>query len=336
MVVAVDEKSHTLNNVTKNVTGAEKVTAVDESWKIVPPKFFNDSHGGHRMLDRMLVAALAAAALKFGNPKAIIKKVINEMKLFPNHYQPVYNWQKNPMNKFVAIATLITGWYFLIKTYVVERAISKNNPVDNAHKKYKAHKNSWAVALHGSGSALEITIGCLACMYPKKAILTKIASSLAINNVLTGFVLTPGVFGIKHLTVPGFYLFGYLRAVEILRTLVYDYRNYPQAWILLQVGTVVRLLGYFVLPFSSIDGVRGDLFTEPSLYSFNILLSGYLTAAFVYPAKHLLSSLLLYVYWMSKQPPRISNRRQLRHGNMVEDKHSEAAVATVDHAAPAA
>merc|ERR1712100_425757 len=106
-------------------------------------------------------------------------------------------------------------------------------------------------------------IGCLACCFPKKVIFTKIASALAINNIISGFVLTPGVFGIKHLTVPGFYLFGVLRALEILRTLAYDYRNYPQAWIMLQVGTVVRLLGFFVLPFSSVDGVRGDLFTEP-------------------------------------------------------------------------
>merc|ERR1719201_2008509 len=121
----------------------------------------------------------------------------------------------------------------------------------------------------------------------------------------------PGVFGIKHLTVPGFYLFGYLRAVEILRTLVYDYRNYPQAWILLQVGTVVRLLGYFILPFSSIDGKRGDLFTEPTNYSFNILLSGYLTAAFVYPPKWLLASLLCYASWNRHQPPKISMRRRL-------------------------
>merc|ERR1719460_1254751 len=171
----------------------------------------------------------------------------------------------------------------------------------------------WAVALHGGGSALEMSIGALACCYPKKTIFTKIAAMLAINNVLTGLVLTPGVFGIKHLTVPGFYLFGFLRALEILRTLVYDYRNYPQAWILLQVGTVVRLLGYWVLPFSSIDGVRGDLFTEPTMYSFNILLSGYLTAMFVYPPKWVLSSLLLYVHWYNKQPPRISMRRRLCH-----------------------
>merc|ERR1719399_1696680 len=150
-------------------------------------------------------------------------------------------------------------------------------------------------------------------MFPKKTILTKMSAALAINNIISGFILTPGVFGIKHLTVPGFYLFGVLRAVEILRTLIHDYTNYPQAWILLQVGTVVRLLGFFVLPFSSVDGVRGDLFTEPTIYSFNILLSGYLTAMFVYPPKWVLSSPLLYVHWYNKQPPRISMKRRPLH-----------------------
>lgn len=206
---------------------------------------------------------------------------------------------------------------------MVEKRISKDNAIDQAHKKYKAHKNLWAVALHGGGSALEITIGGLACILPEKVILTKIASALAINNVLTGFVLTPGVFGIKHLTVPGFALFGVLRAFEILRTLAVDYRNYPQAWVLLQVGTVVRLLGYFVLPFSSIDGKRGDLFTEPTNYSFNILLSGYLTAAFVYPPKYLLGSLLAYAAWYHKQPPKISLRRRLTYGSETEGQRQE-------------
>lgn len=227
------------------------------------------------------------------------------------------------MNKFVGVTTLLTGWYFLIKTYVVEKRISKQNAVDQAHKKYKAHGNMWAVAAHGMGSALEMTIGCFACIYPEKTMLTKISSGLAINNILSGFVLTPGVFGIKHLTVPGFYLFGVLRAFEIIRTLVYDYRNYPQAWVLLQVGTVVRLLGYFVLPFSSTDGIRGDLFTEPSIYSFNILLSGYLTTAFVYPPKYLLGSLLCYVYWYNKQPPKISLRRRLKYEGEIDSRGQE-------------
>jgi hypothetical protein len=267
----------------------------------------------------LFAICLVITGLKVGDPKWFFSNIIAFFKKVPNHYTPVFDWHKDPMNKFVAVTTLLTGWYFLIKTYVVEKRISKRNPVDEAHKKYKAHKNLWAVALHGSGSALEITIGCFACMYPKKTMLTKISSALAINNILTGFVLTPGVFGIKHLTVPGFYLFGVLRAHEIIRTLCYDYRNYPQAWILLQVGTVVRLLGYFVLPFSSTDGIRGDLFTEPFNYSFNILLSGYLTAAFVYPPKYLLASLLCYVHWYNKQPPKISlQRRRIKYEGEIE------------------
>jgi len=272
----------------------------------------------HKMLDRTFVVSLILAALKSGNLKSFLRKVLDGLKMFPNHYTPQFNWQKNPMNKFVATSVWLTGVYFLIKTYVVERGV-----VDQAHKKYKAHKNLWAVALHGGGSALEISIGCLACCYPKKTIFTKIAAMLAINNVLTGLVLTPGVFGIKHLTVPGFYLFGFLRALEILRTLVYDYRNYPQAWILLQVGTVVRLLGYFVLPYSSTDGKVGDLFTEPTIYSFNILLSGYLTAAFVYPPKWVLSSLLFYAYWYKKQPPKISVQRRLRYDEADESYRNQ-------------
>jgi len=282
----------------------QKVTAVVPKFQLT-----------HKIWDRALAAALTAVAFKFGDPKAVLKQVIqfvvNLLKGVKNNYDwqkhhAVYDWKKTPMSKYVAVTTLVAGWYFLVKAYVIEKKVVKQ-----AHKKYKAHNNTLAVALHGTGSALEITMGCAACCYPERAILTQISSALAINNILTGFVLTPGVFGIKHLTVPGFYLFGVLRLLEILRTLVYDYRNYPQAWILLQVGTVVRLLGFWVLPYSSTDGRRGDLFTEPSIYSFNILLSGYLTAAFVYPPKWLLVSLLCYIHHYNKQPPKISTKRRL-------------------------
>jgi hypothetical protein len=265
----------------------------------------------HTKLDTIFAVMLAIIAAKLSDPKAFLKSFFNAFRHF-DLYTPQFDWKKKPMSKSVGVATLVTAWYFLIRVYVVEkRVLPKDNAIDQAHKKYKAHKNMWAVVAHGAGSSLELTIGCFACIYPEKTLLTKISSALAINNVLTGFVLTPGVFGIKHLTVPGFALFGCLRSIEIARTLGQDYRNYPQAWILLQVGTIVRLLGYWVLPFSSIDGKRGDLFTEPTMYSFNILLSGYLTAAFVYPPKHVLASLLLYVLWHYKQPPRISMRRRL-------------------------
>jgi hypothetical protein len=80
--------------------------------------------------------------------------------------------------------------------------------------------------------------------------------------------------------------------------------------VVLQVGTVVRLLGYFVLPYSSKDGNRGDLFTEPINYSFNILMSGVLTAAFVYPPFYVLAQNLIYVVAYFAMPPKIAMRRR--------------------------
>ena len=72
-------------------------------------------------------------------------------------------------------------------------------------------------------------------------------------------------------------------------------------------------MGYFVLPYTSVDresttGGRGDLFTEPVVYSFNILLSGYLIAAFVYPPKWLVASLVLYVMAYPIWPPNLYSR----------------------------
>jgi len=138
-------------------------------------------------------------------------------------------------------------------------------------------------------------------------------------NVPTGFYMTTGVFGIKHLTIPGFALFGVLRALEALRVLFLHYKLCQNLWILLHVGTVVRLLGYFVLPYSSVEAQllekknenshRGDLFTEPTIYSFNILLSGYLTAAFVYPPKYLLGTLVLYAAFYDYYPHRVHSAR---------------------------
>lgn len=263
----------------------------------------------HSRLDKGLLAALTLAAFKFGDPIAYAKKVFEAVKLIPMHYEPVFDWSKKPMNKFVAVSVWLISIYFLVKTYIVEKYV-----VDQTHKKYTAHKHTLAVAIHGTGSVLETTLGCLAVCNPANAALSKLCACIALFvNIPTGLILTPGVFGIKHLTVPGFYLMAVVRALEAVRALFYDSRQYPQAWLLLQVGTVVRLLGFFVLPYSSVDGRRGDLFIEPSLYSFNILLSGYLTMAFVYPPKWALMSLGLYAAFQKFYPHRISLRRLPRH-----------------------
>lgn len=269
----------------------------------------------HLYMDSTCFAGLVATTFKFGNPAQTIQNILN---FFKNgfEYAPVFDWKKQPISKQVAVSVWVTGIYFLLKTYILERRV-----VDNAHKKYKAHNNHAVVAAHGIGSTLEMSIGCLACVYPENRIFTKISLALAVSNIITGFKLTPGVFGIKHLTVAGFYKYGVLRTIEVIRTLIHGSHNYTQAWILLQVGTLVRLLGHFVLPYTSTDGQRGDLFTEPSIYSFNILLSGFLTAMFVYPPKLVLASILLYVYWKRMVPPRISIRRRRSRYEGVDESY---------------
>lgn len=110
--------------------------------------------------------------------------------------------------------------------------------------------------------------------------------------------------------MPGFVKFGLLRAMEVTRVFLVDHRLVANLWILLHVGTVVRLLGWFILPYTSVNATRrGDLFTEPIMYSFNILLSGYLTAAFVYPPKFLLGSLIVYAIGQLVYPPRVASAR---------------------------
>jgi len=227
---------------------------------------------------------------------------------FPNHYQPMFDFPATPMRPITAIATYLVTVYFLVKTYYVEKQV-----VQRAHRKFTAHGNSTYVLIHGVGSSIELFVGMCAILLPEWSSLAYLSAALALLvNVPSGFMLTPRVYGIKHLTVPGFGLFGVLRTLEASRVLLIDPKLVPNLWILLQVGTIVRLLGYFVLPFSSVDGARGDLFTEPVNYTLNILLSGYISAGFVYPPVWLLLSLLVYATAYRFWPPQFAARLRPR------------------------
>jgi len=298
----------------------------------------------HTILDASLVACIAAVVGLYGDPCGLAQGLLEFLRAFPDHYKPVFDFVAEPMNPLLAVCLWFVDVYFLLKTYYLEKLT-----VTNAHKKYKAHRTTIAVAIHGLGSAVELTVGLLAVLAhakvaptaagwlgistspeanshlpqslglahlvallsPWKDQLAQATAFLALFvNVPSGLVLNPNVFGVKHLTVPGFLLFGFLRTMEGLRVLMVSHALVTNLWILLKVGTVVRLLGWFVLPYTSVDGGRrGDLFTEPVVYSFNILLSGYLTAAFVYPPKYLLGTLVLYPLWYPWYPPRLSVKR---------------------------
>lgn len=304
----------------------------------------------HLALDTFLLAAVGFTVSQFV-PNGLAG-VDFGLSGFPNHYTPVFDFIKSPMDPSLALVIWMAGIYFLFKAYVLE-----GNAVAEAHKKYRAHGTRLAAIVHGTGSVLELTLGFLAVLSladtkiapgaatARSAMLNNVCRALKpyaktlcqanallclLVNVPSGLILNPGVFGIKHLTVAGFLKFAFLRLIEVARIFYVDYRWMPNLWILLQVGTVVRLLGYFVLPYTSNrrmvrgevkEGRRGDLFTEPTIYSFNILLSGFLTAGFVYPPKYLLGSLGVYALAQYAYPVRMSLRRaMLDEDDEYEDK----------------
>ena len=180
------------------------------------------------------------------------------LEQIPRPLHARFDFVSNPMNPTLAMVMYCFDVYFVLLL------TGRSGWRLRAHKKH-AHKTYWAAAIHGMGSCVELTVGLFAVIRPESVVLAKITTYIALFiNLPTGFMMTPRVFGVKHLTVPGFALQGVLRLVESYRVLMLDHRLVPNLWILLHVGTVVRLLGYYVLPYSSKDGVRGDLFTGAS------------------------------------------------------------------------
>lgn len=101
MVASPDEKSPIPNSVVAAVD--EKVLATKNIVKRTEAD--QKLERQHTILDSTFAALLVVAALKFGNPKTLLRKFIANMKKFPNHYSPVFNWQKQPMKKSVAMGT---------------------------------------------------------------------------------------------------------------------------------------------------------------------------------------------------------------------------------------
>jgi hypothetical protein len=264
----------------------------------------------HRMLDASLALALAWLLKRNGGFARLKAMLSNWLQSPLETYTPVFDFANKPMNPALALGMYATDVYFLAKTYWAEKQV-----VDKAHVKYDVHGTTKYAIAHGIGSVVELTLGLFATLRPENPLLAKLTALLALTvSIPTGLMLNKGVFGIKCLTIPGFFKYAVLRTLESLRVLTLDPKLVPNLWILLHVGTIVRLLGYFVLPYSSKNG-RGDLFTETTMYSFNILLSGYLTAAFVYPPKHLLASLGVYMLGQLLYPPRLSKRMMLVEGD---------------------
>jgi len=264
----------------------------------------------HFQLDTVLVVCSTIAICALEDPVALVKEGLARLAEFPNHYETQYDFVEHPLNGTLAVSLFLLSTFSWVKTYLVERTV-----VSRAHRKMTA--STWSatqpwthtptvVAVHGFFSFVELCLGLGAILYRDNPLWARSAAAVALFiNVPTGALLTPRV-GIRHLIIPVFGLYGVLRALEAFKVLYLDHRLLPNLWILANGGTAVRLVGYYVTPYSSTDGARGDLFTEPVNYTLNILLSGYISAGFVYPPVWLLLSLGIYAIAHHVWPPQVS------------------------------
>ena len=129
-------------------------------------------------------------------------------------------------------------------------------------------------------------------------------------HIPTGLLLSPKVWGLKHITVIGYFIVGFLRAHKAILTLYDPVANLPDLWILLHMATLVRLVAYYISPWSSSDGGRsGDLLTDPLVYTFTVTVAGLVTLGFVYPPAFNLFALVVLAFAHAIWPSNISTKR---------------------------
>ena len=172
---------------------------------------------GHLLVDTAFVGAIGAIVLMF--VPGGFSGVDFGLAGFPDHYQPVFDFITTPMSPALGLAIWLLAMYFLLKSYVLEK-----NVVGEAHKKYRAHGTRITAIIHGTGSALELTLGLCAILSladthtasqgaiapnssllydvcrllrPYQRMMCQACAVLAMVNVATGLILNPGVFGIK-------------------------------------------------------------------------------------------------------------------------------------------
>lgn len=116
------------------------------------------------------------------------------------------------------------------------------------------------------------------------------------------------MWGLQHVTVTGYIIVNLLRLNQALRVfgheivhfnhihsatknatiwmgseLQIDVFSFPDLWVLLHMATLVRLVAYYVSPWTSFNGNRtGDLLTDPVVYTFSVTVAALVTLGFVY------------------------------------------------------
>jgi hypothetical protein len=72
--------------------------------------------------------------------------------------------------------------------------------------------------------------------------------------------------------------------LQALRTLQNPIASLPDLWILLHTASMVRLVSYYITPWTSTNGGwKGDMVTDPLNYTLSVSLATLVTLQFVYP-----------------------------------------------------
>ena len=213
-----------------------------------------------------------------------------------------HDWIASPMSSMVACLLFVADlWSWSL--YFVESDVVKRS-----HLKYKAHQTTRVVAIHSVAGVTETILGLIFILHrnhflpnPNRPDLymgslmdvrnhEKISHGLAMLvcivalgfHIPTNLLLAPKVWGLKNMTVTGYIFVALLRVFHVYEIIFKSYEMVPQLWILLHTATMVRLVGYYVCPFSTTTG-NGDLLTDPFVYTLSTGLATFTTLAFVYP-----------------------------------------------------
>jgi len=215
------------------------------------------------------------------------------------------DWISRSMPLYAILAMFAADLYTWSQYYTERQAVA------HAHKKFAAHGISPAVYVHAAAGVAETLLGLAFLLDPvesRAGYAYAAALVAALLHVPSGFLLTPHVWGLKNITVTGYAFVGILRLYQAARVFLVDPRlGLPDLWILLHMATLVRLVGFFVTPYSSADGGRrGDLFTEPLVYTLYVSMAAFVTLSFVFPPVVGLAALFIFAAVEAATPTKLS------------------------------
>jgi hypothetical protein len=228
-----------------------------------------------------------------------------------------YNWgiehTFSPVVACLLFAADLWVWYV--------SACTERDATAHAHKKYTAQSTTRVVFVHFLTGVVETVLGLLYILTGEAKFATASAYVALLMHAPTGLFLSPKVWGLKHITVTGYLLVGICRIMQALRVIQQPHKL-PDLWILLHMATAVRLCSYYITPFSSSDGGRrGDLVTDPLVYTLSVSLAALVTLSFVYPPVFSLAALGVVALVHKVCPSSVASRfPALAHQNKLRSR----------------